>query len=143
MQYPHLTEDQINQATRAYMMQIQSGFTGRVDYDRSHYAQVRNPNEATPQIICLPLFREVLAQNFKKLNLKYVIPGAAQITVQAKKEENSYDPHDVKTTTKTEMSDNEKQSASEEHTPPNNNTRYPQTPKYLTSLMSVYKPFER
>jgi len=39
MQYPHLTEDQINQATRAYMMQIQSGFTGRVDYDRSHYAQ--------------------------------------------------------------------------------------------------------
>ena len=40
MQYPHLTEDQINQATRAYMMQIQSGFTGRVDYDRSHYAQV-------------------------------------------------------------------------------------------------------
>merc|ERR1719483_695292 len=39
MQYPHLTEDQINRATRAYMMQIQSGFTGRVDYDRSHYAQ--------------------------------------------------------------------------------------------------------
>merc|ERR1711970_1380979 len=36
MQYPYLTEDQINQATRAYMMQIQSG---RVDYDRSHYAQ--------------------------------------------------------------------------------------------------------
>ena len=56
MQYPHLTEDQINQATRAYMMQIQSGFTGRVDYDRSHYAQVRNPNEAIPQSICLPLY---------------------------------------------------------------------------------------
>ena len=142
MQYPHLTEDQINQATRAYMMQIQSGFTGRVDYDRSHYAQVRNPNEATPQIICLPLFREVIAQNFIQ-NLQYVIPGAAQITVQAKKEENSYDPHDVKTTTKTEISDNEKQSASEEHTPPNNNTRYPLIPKFLTNLMSVYKPFER
>ena len=64
MQYPHLTEDQINQATRAYMMQIQSGFTGRVDYDRSHYAQVRNPNETTPQSICLPLYPQgVLSQN--------------------------------------------------------------------------------
>ena len=140
MQYPHLTEDQINQATRAYMMQIQSGFTGRVDYDRSHYAQVRNPNDATPQFIFLPLFRGVIAQNLIQ-NLKYVIPD--QITVQANKEENSYNPHDVKTATKTEMSDNEKQYASEEHTPPNNNTRYPQTPKYLTNLMSVYKPFER
>ena len=39
MQYPHLTEDQINQATRAYMMQIQSGFTGKLGYDKSHYAQ--------------------------------------------------------------------------------------------------------
>ena len=38
-QYPHLTEDQINQATRAYMIQIQSGFTGKIGYDRSHYAQ--------------------------------------------------------------------------------------------------------
>ena len=142
MQYPHLTEDQINQATRAYMMQIQSGFTGRVDYDRSHYAQVRNPNEATPQIICLPLFREVLAQNFIN-GLKYVIPDATQIAVQANKEENSYEPHDVKSTTKTEICDNPKQYASEEHTPPNNNTKYPQTPKYLNNLMSVYKPFER
>ena len=140
MQYPHLTEDQINQATRAYMMQIQSGFTGRVDYDRSHYAQVRNPNEATPQLFCLPLYPPgVPPQNLIQNGLKYVIPD--QITVQANKEENSYDPHDVKTTT--EMSDDEKQYASEEHTPPNNNTRYPQTPKYLTNLMSVYKPFER
>ena len=113
MQYPHLTEDQINQATRAYMMQIQSGFTGRVDYDRSHYAQVRNPNEATPQLICLPRI------------LFNVIPGAAQITVQANKEENSYDPHDVKTTTKTEICDNSKQYASEEHNQPNNNTTIP------------------
>ena len=39
LQYPHLTEDQINQATRAYMMQIQSGFTGKLGYDKSHYAQ--------------------------------------------------------------------------------------------------------
>ena len=142
MQYPHLTEDQINQATRAYMMQIQSGFTGRVDYDRSHYAQVRNPNEATPQLFCLPLYPPgVPPQNLIQNGLKYVIPD--QITVQANKEENSYDPHDVKTTTKTEICDNSNQYASEEHNPPNNNTRYPQTPKYLTNLMSVYKPFER
>ena len=41
MQYPHLTEDQLNQATRAYMMQIQSGITGRTAvYDKSHYQQV-------------------------------------------------------------------------------------------------------
>ena len=41
MQYPHLTEDQLNQATRAYMMQIQSGFTGRTNaYDKSFYQQV-------------------------------------------------------------------------------------------------------
>ena len=39
LQYPHLTEEQINQATRAYMMQIQSGFTGKLGYDKSHYAQ--------------------------------------------------------------------------------------------------------
>jgi len=40
IQYPTLTDDQINQATRAYMMQIQSGLTGgKVGYDRSHYAQ--------------------------------------------------------------------------------------------------------
>ena len=62
MQYPHLTEDQINQATRAYMMQIQSGFTGRVDYDRSHYAQVGQENisvNSMPDISTsgyLPLF---------------------------------------------------------------------------------------
>ena len=142
MQYPHLTEDQINQATRAYMMQIQSGFTGRVDYDRSHYAQVRNPNEATPQLVCLPLFSGVHAQTLIQ-NQKYVIPDAVQIATQANKEGNSSDPHDVKTTSKAEIGDNSKQYASEEHTPPNNNTRYPQTPKYLTNLMSVYKPFER
>ena len=141
MQYPHLTEDQINQATRAYMMQIQSGFTGRVDYDRSHYAQVRNPNEATPQLICLPLFRALAQGGFFDF-CPNVIPGAVQITVQAKKEEKSYDLHGVKTTTKTEICDNSNQYASEEHNPPNNNTRYPQTPKYLTNLMSVYKPFE-
>merc|ERR1712150_57064 len=40
MQYPHLTEDQLNQATRAYMMQIQSGFTGNTAaYDKSYYQQ--------------------------------------------------------------------------------------------------------
>ena len=75
--------------------------------------------------------------------LKYVIPDAVQNAAQANKEENSSDPHDVKTTSEREIVDNSKQYASEEHTPPNNNTRYPQTPKYLTNLMSVYKPFER
>lgn len=41
MQYPHLTEDQLNHATRAYMMQIQSGFTGKTGYDKAHYQQVQ------------------------------------------------------------------------------------------------------
>ena len=45
MQYPHLTEDQLNQATRAYMMQIQSGFTGNTAaYDKSYYQQVSQKN---------------------------------------------------------------------------------------------------
>lgn len=45
MQYPHLTEDQLNQATRAYMMQIQSGFTGNTAaYDKSYYQQVSHMN---------------------------------------------------------------------------------------------------
>ena len=45
MQYPHLTEDQLNQATRAYMMQIQSGFTGNTAaYDKSYYQQVSHKN---------------------------------------------------------------------------------------------------
>ena len=40
IQYPHLTEEQVNQATRAYMMQIQSAYTRKPAYDKSFYAQV-------------------------------------------------------------------------------------------------------
>ena len=47
MQYPHLTEDQLNVATRAYMMQIESGFTkfgftGKIAaYDKSFYQKAQ------------------------------------------------------------------------------------------------------
>lgn len=40
MQYPHLTDEQVIQATRAYILQIQSGFTRKPAYDKSHYQQV-------------------------------------------------------------------------------------------------------
>ena len=51
MQYPHMTEDQLNQATRAYLMQIQSGFTGNTAaYDKSHYLQVSHKNSIHSQI---------------------------------------------------------------------------------------------
>ena len=39
MQYPHLSEEQVVQATRAYIMQITSGLTRRPAYDKSHYQQ--------------------------------------------------------------------------------------------------------
>jgi len=39
LQYPHLTEEQVLHATRAYIMQIQSSATGRPAYDKSYYQQ--------------------------------------------------------------------------------------------------------
>ena len=51
MQYPHLTEDQLNVATRAYMMQIESGFTGKfAAYGKSFYQQVSHINKWHSQI---------------------------------------------------------------------------------------------
>ena len=40
LQYPHLTEEQVAHATKAYIMQLQSGFTRKPAYDRSHYQEV-------------------------------------------------------------------------------------------------------
>ncbi|XP_059093491.1 transcriptional regulator ATRX-like isoform X2 [Tigriopus californicus] len=39
LQYPHLSEEQIIQATRALIMQMQSGIHRRPAYDKSHYQQ--------------------------------------------------------------------------------------------------------
>ena len=39
IQYPHLTEEQVIAATRAYILQLQSGITRRPAYDKSHYQQ--------------------------------------------------------------------------------------------------------
>merc|ERR1711874_171198 len=126
MQYPHLTEDQINQATRAYMMQIQSGFTGRVDYDRSHYAQIL-PDSTVPQgddrvviypnFIYLPLFRALAQQSephlldHRYLNNNQVYPKDNQM--------------------------------SETPTPQQNDSENKEEDKndYLKNLMSCYKPF--
>lgn len=41
MQYPQLTEEQVIQSTRAYIMQCQSGLHRRPAYDKAHYKQVR------------------------------------------------------------------------------------------------------
>ena len=35
LQYPHLTDDQVNQATRAFMILVYSGFKGKVGHDKS------------------------------------------------------------------------------------------------------------
>lgn len=41
LQYPHLTEEQVAHATKAYIMQLQSGITRKPAYDKSHYQEVR------------------------------------------------------------------------------------------------------
>ena len=41
MQFPHLTDDQLNGCTQAYVMQIQSAFTeNKAEYDKLYYRQV-------------------------------------------------------------------------------------------------------
>ena len=37
LQYPHLNDEQVIQATRAYILQLQSGITRKPAYDKSHY----------------------------------------------------------------------------------------------------------
>jgi hypothetical protein len=40
LQYPGMSEEQVVHATRAYIMQLQSGMHRRPAYDKSHYQQV-------------------------------------------------------------------------------------------------------
>ena len=60
-QYPHLTDDQVIQATRAYIMQLQSGITRKPAYDKSHYQAVSDDRDASPNRLPILLSQEELS----------------------------------------------------------------------------------
>merc|ERR1712226_658539 len=57
IQYPHLTDEQVIQATRAYIMQVQSGITRKPAYDKSHYQQEMAKAKAQQQMMYPGLYQ--------------------------------------------------------------------------------------
>merc|ERR1719510_764222 len=57
IQYPHLTDEQVIQATRAYIMRVQSGITRKPAYDKSHYQQEMAKAKAQQQMMYPGLYQ--------------------------------------------------------------------------------------
>ena len=57
IQYPHLTDEQVIQATRAYILQVQSGITRKPAYDKSHYQQEMAKAKAQQQMLYPGLYQ--------------------------------------------------------------------------------------
>ena len=57
IQYPHLTDEQVIQATRAYILQVQSGITRKPAYDKSHYQQEMAKAKAQQQMMYPGLYQ--------------------------------------------------------------------------------------
>merc|ERR1719510_2873592 len=51
IQYPHLTDEQVIQATRAYILQVQTETARKLAYDKTHYQQEMAAAKAQQQIM--------------------------------------------------------------------------------------------
>jgi len=90
IQYPHLTDEQVIQATRAYIMQVQSGITRKPAYDKSHYQQEMAKAKAQQQMMYPGLYQRTNNTSNSRNNVQNLQQQQQQEYAQAQQIQQQY-----------------------------------------------------